>query len=117
MEDLHLNAFGAYNDAKYSSFPASPCYGGQTAAQGCVNGSQNLGGRTIYLAPKWVGSFGGSYKAEVGGDYYLTFNETTNFSSRYITTVDQLPNSYQQGWVTVDASLGFGKNDGPWMWA
>lgn len=118
IQGLQIDASVDYNDAKYLSFTDSPCWGGQTIAEGCSNpvtgAAQNLAGRPLSQAPAWVGSLGASYRTAVTGDYSLAFNENTNFSSGYFTVPDELPGAYQKGWVTIDAGARFGRLDGPW---
>ena len=51
--DLTTLRLGAtYMDAKIEKFPGGPCYSGQTAAQGCVNGAQDLAGADLPNAPE-----------------------------------------------------------------
>ena len=38
-------------DAKIDTFPGGPCYQGQTAAEGCVNGAQDLSGKDLPNSP------------------------------------------------------------------
>jgi iron complex outermembrane receptor protein len=119
VEGLQLNGFVAYNRAQFTSFPFSPCWGGQTAAQGCVAGpkgsqTQNLAGHTPYQAPRWAGSLGAAFDQPVM-EYSMRFTVDASFSSGYFTVADLLPDSWQGGWVTLDSSLRFGKPDGSWQ--
>ena len=54
FKNLSVNFNAAYIDAKYRDFPNAPCWssGAQTAAQGCVNGIQNLAGVVTPNTPK-----------------------------------------------------------------
>lgn len=119
IEGLKLKGYAAYNRAQFTSFPLSPCWGGQTAAQGCVTNSdgsmtQNLAGQTPYQAPRWAGSFSASYDQPLGRQYRLSYTADATFSSGYYTVADLLPDSWQGSWVTMDASLRFGKVDNSW---
>jgi iron complex outermembrane receptor protein len=118
VEGLQINGFLAYNRTQFTSFPLSPCWGGQTAAEGCVAGAggsqtQNLEGQTPYQAPKWAGSLGVSYDHSVM-NYRAGATIGGTFSSGYFTVADLLPDSWQPGWVTMDGSVHFGKPDGSW---
>ena len=118
VEGLQINTSVAYNEAQFTSFPLSPCWGGQTLAEGCVTNAdgsqtQNLQGRTLYQAPRWAGFVGGSYDRPMG-DYVLGFTVNGTFSSGYFTTAQLLPSGYQGGWVTFDASVHYGKPDRSW---
>jgi iron complex outermembrane recepter protein len=108
-EGLRLNALVAYNDAEFTSFPASPCYGGQTAAQGCVtdasgNQTQDLKGQTPYQAPEWAGTLGVTYERSVG-DWLLGITGNASASSSYFTVAKLTPSSEENGWWTFDAAV------------
>jgi iron complex outermembrane recepter protein len=75
---------------------------------------QNLTGQRLAFAPLWVGSLNVSYEIPVTDTYSLALTENTRLSSGYITVPDNLPDSYQTDWVTFDASMRFGRLNGPW---
>jgi outer membrane receptor protein involved in Fe transport len=118
VEGLQINTSVAYNEAQFTSFPLSPCWGGQTLAQGCVTNAdgsqtQNLAGRTLYQAPRFAGYVGGTYDRTVG-DYIVGLSVNGTFSSGYYTTAQLLPSGFQPDWVTMDASVHLGKSDRSW---
>lgn len=47
MDGLTVGGAFSYTDGKFSDFRNSPCYFQQTAAQGCVGGTQDLSGRRL----------------------------------------------------------------------
>ncbi len=56
-DNLNINFNAAYIDAVFKSYPNAPCYGGQTAAQGCTvspagDQVQNVDGKTMPNSPK-----------------------------------------------------------------
>jgi hypothetical protein len=109
IEGLRVNAQVAYNDAEFTSFPASPCYGGQTAAQGCVSNpdgqqTQDLTGQTPYQAPEWAGTVGVDYERNIG-DWLLGLAFNASASSSYFTVAKLTPSSEEDGWWTFDASV------------
>jgi iron complex outermembrane receptor protein len=116
---LQFDAFVAYNDAWYKSFPTSPCYGGQTLATGCrplapgVNG-QDLGGASLAFAPRWSGNLGVSYEKPVGNDYRITLRGIMSASSRYNFTPANSPHGWQKAWTTLDASISLAREDEAW---
>jgi iron complex outermembrane receptor protein len=119
VRGLQIDGFVAYNDAKFQSFTTSPCYGGQTLATGCRTiapgvTAQDLSGAPLSFAPKWAGNLGASYEMPVARDYRLTFRGTMNASSSYNYTPANSPQGIQKSWVTYDASVTLGKDDGPW---
>ena len=118
VEGLQLNGFIAWNYAAFTSFPFSPCWGGQTVTEGCVSGpdgsqTQNLAGQTLYHAPHWTGSLGANYDLTMR-DHLLGFSLNGVASSGYFTTADLLPSGYQGGWATMDASVRFARPDHAW---
>lgn len=64
---LLMGASFSYTDATFKDFANAPCYFQQTAAQGCVNGMQNLSGRQL------------PYQGEI--QYNVYFDYTKNFGS------------------------------------
>jgi iron complex outermembrane recepter protein len=120
IERLQLNAAVNYNEGKFTSFPTSPCYSGQAAVPGlgCTevdgNFTQDLTGHRLYQAPEWTGTVGVAYTLPLTDSYSARLIENTNFSSGYFTIPDELPGGWQKGYVTFDATLRFGKLDGPW---
>lgn len=115
---LSVNAFVAYNDAKYDTFTTSPCYGGQTLATGCHPVSttvstlvQDLSGKPLQFAPKWTGNLNVAYETPVVDDYRLKLSTTLLSSSRYNYTPANSPNGWQRRWTTVDASIGVASPD------
>jgi iron complex outermembrane receptor protein len=54
-----IDASMSYIDAVFQDFPGGQCYAGQTPAQGCVGGVQNLKGARLPANPKWAFSIGG----------------------------------------------------------
>ena len=114
IEGLTLNALVDMNRAAYTWFPAAPCYGNQPVAAGCINGAQNLAGATPFRAPRWTGQWGGEYRRNVTDKYELAVNTTWNASSPYHTAPELNPTGLQPSYITIDASIRFGKLDGPW---
>jgi iron complex outermembrane receptor protein len=55
----------AYTDAIFSDWPDAPCYAGQTEAQGCVDGEQDLSGASMPNSPKWAAYLAGTYSIPV----------------------------------------------------
>ena len=44
----------AWFQPDFSGWPDAPCYADQTAAQGCVNGVQDLSGADMPFSPDWA---------------------------------------------------------------
>lgn len=116
-----LNVHGSinYTDAHYTRFANAPCFAGQTPAQGCspinaVFSQQNLTGARLAVAPKWTGNFGVGYDMGVGTDLKLGFNADARYSGSYLASGFGNPLSRQKSYVTLDAGVRFGAEDGNW---
>ena len=112
IEGLTLNAFVNYNRAEFTHFPRAPCYGNQPV--GCVNGAQDLKGRTPFRAPRWVAQWGANYRTDVSEDYQIEFSTNWNHTSSYYVAPELGPTSFQDAHLNIDASVRFGKIDGSW---
>ncbi|WP_226633423.1 TonB-dependent receptor [Novosphingobium profundi] len=100
-------------DARIDSFPLGPCYRGQTAAEGCVDGVQDLSGGDLPNAPDFrlTGSlrqtvpFGDS--APVDGFVMVDGSYQTKVSYQ----IDQNPRAAQGGFGLVNLSAGVESKD------
>jgi len=139
IEGLNVHGSLNYNDAKYSNFPAAPCYAGQTPTEGCNlidNGSggyrtltaaeitamtpgtrQNLNGVVLGMAPHWTGSFGVNYETPVGTGLKLGLNVDTRFSSHYLVSGFGAQDSRNGSYATLDAGIRIGAEDDNWQFA
>ena len=61
LENFDVQASLAYTDAIFSDWDDAPCYAQQTAAQGCVNGVQDLSGADMPFSPDWAMFLAGTY--------------------------------------------------------
>lgn len=121
-----LNVHGSinYNRARYSSFPAAPCYAGQSAAEGCnitvtdATGTftrQNLSGASLSVAPEWTGSFGVSYDTLVGDGFKVGVSADARYSDSYLASAFGNADSRVGSYVALDASIRFGAEDDRWQ--
>jgi outer membrane receptor protein involved in Fe transport len=114
VRGLTFTAFINYNDSHYTSFPTSRCYGSQTAAQGCIGGVQDVKGKTLNMAPKWVGNLGGTYEWDVNDNYRAAFTAGVKYSSSYLPSSELNPAGRQKAYALLDLALRFGPTDGRW---
>jgi iron complex outermembrane receptor protein len=118
LEGLSISGAVAYNKGKYTSFPAAPCYNGQTPAQGCniVNGNpqQDLGGTELIRAPKWNLSGSFNYETPLGGALKLGLSGGVNYSSSFLTDATSAPQSRMHKYALVDATARIGDADDAW---
>lgn len=113
IEPLELSLNGAYTDSEYKSFTGAPCWGGQTAAQGCAGGIQNLSGRQISRAPELQFIVDGKYTIGFHG-YDLSFGGKVFWSDEYFIDTELSPFGIQDSFHKIDASIKLASKDGTW---
>ncbi len=113
---LTLRGTASYNDAHYDRFPGAQCYTGQTAAQGCVavgnTTSQDLSGRRVYRAPKFIGTAGVLKTFDLSPDIATTLNADVRYTTGYYSGLNLNPVSYQDGFLSLNAGARFDMGDG-----
>lgn len=137
VDGLSVRGSLGYNDAHYTSFPAAPCWGGQSQAQGCnvfrffdsarqeytqrpcntpgeTCQAQNLAGRPTALAPEWVAALQANYEARLTENLQLALAASVNYSGSYMTSIVANPYSVQDAYATFDASVGLSNEAGSW---
>jgi iron complex outermembrane receptor protein len=119
INGLRINGDVNYNDSYYSKFNA-PCYVGQSIAEGCsltpVAGAftqQDLSGREVTNAPKWVGSLGFSYSMPIAWGR-LEFGADGVYKSVYNASSDLTPGALQNASTTLSAQVRLISADGHW---
>lgn len=113
-DQLRLRSQIGYNRAKYLSFPNSPCYLLQTAAEGCVGRAQDLGGRPLTRAPKLAFSVGASYDQPIGNELNLGVDVDVSHTSSYFRQENQHPLSRQPSYELLNAAIRLGQIDKGW---
>ncbi len=119
VSGLSMNGAISYSDAKYSNFRTSPCYGGQTIAQGCnlsSNGTfftnQDLSGQRLVRAPRWAGAVGANYNLKRENRDELNLAVDGNYTSSFFTDGLNAPGGIQRGYWLLDASAGYQFHNG-----
>jgi outer membrane receptor protein involved in Fe transport len=87
---------------------------GCSAAPGTTAKVQNLSGRPLYRAPKWLATVGPVYEFSVAGSLRATVNADLRYTSSYYTGLNLNPLSYQAGFTTVNAGARLGADDDKW---
>jgi outer membrane receptor protein involved in Fe transport len=105
LPGLLLRGSTSYNKAAYTSFPNAQCFTGQTAAEGCVNGLQNLSGTPLPRAPHWTGDLGVSYDQKLFDDWNVGLTGDLRYSSRYQASGNYSPWGWQDSFQTFNASV------------
>ena len=120
IDGLRFSFSGSYNDAIYASFSDAPDSADNASGN---KATQNLSGKVLPNAPKWIGYIGFDYTAPlphslVGGDLpaglsWYAFGSQT-YRSR--TDLDGLlsPWGIQSDYGLTNAGIGIRRDDGKW---
>lgn len=109
-----------YNKSKYDSFlythptavfgpPTTGC-----AVSAPANGSQEVdcSGFQLVRSPTWTGTASYSRTFELGGGDKITAGISGQFASSSFLSIDFIPTTKQDSYVTLDADLGYTTKDG-----
>ena len=114
-----LSLSAAYIDAKFVNYTGAPCYGLQTAAEGCVtpaNGaspSQNVSGATMPNSPKFKGVAGIERRIPFPGySYEGVLGGTYTYRTRAQMLPDQNPYAIQSGFGLLNLRVGIESTNG-----
>ena len=110
--DLSLRGSLTYVPLRYSSFPGSQCYTGQTTATGCVNGFQDLSHKSFGGSPLSI-NLGATWNHQLTQAYSLMLNGDVEI---YDATplVNGAPNTSTPSHAVANMTAKFYQNDGPW---
>jgi len=117
---LTFRGSASYDQAYFEEFDAAQCYTGQTVAQGCVAApvtgakTQNLSGRPLYRAPKWLLTSGAAYDFAVTSGLRLAVNGDLRFTSGYYTGLNLNPLSYQSNFTTFNSGIRLSPDSDRW---
>ncbi len=110
---FRLDLAGAYLDSTYDDFRNASCWFGQTAAQGCVGGVQDLTGAPTQFAPEWSGNLALGWERQVG-TLTLRARVEADLTTRYFIPSDNDPNVVQGGFTKYHARVGVAGADDRW---
>lgn len=103
-----------YLDSKYDSFPGAACYTGQTAADGCVGGVQDLGGTTLQYAPEWSGAFNLDWRDTVTSGFEGFAQGSVRYVGEQLIAPDGNPVHLIDAYTKVDLRVGVTPVNGNW---
>jgi len=101
-DGLTLTANGSYNDAHYTSYPNAPPPAGEPASVV----TQNLTGRPVFQAPKWVANVTGRYEWEVANNIKPYAQLQYTYRSSVFGDVQDSPGSLIPAYSLVNARVG-----------
>lgn len=113
VDGLSLSSGVAFSISEYDTFRPS-CYTGQTAAEGCVNGTFDASGRRLPLAPEWTANLGADYAHSLSPSVDLRLNTMVSYNGGYEISPDLFPNSKQDPYFIFDAGVALAADNDRW---
>lgn len=127
VQGLNVHGSASYNKANYTKF-FGPCFTGQKPTEGCsflnsagglptvgqIPAFQDLAGAPLSVAPRWTGTLGVGYETSVGASNIIGLSVDGRYSGSYLGSAFGNPDSRQEAYATLDATLRFGPEDRRW---
>jgi iron complex outermembrane receptor protein len=114
-EYLDVNLGYAFIDATIDEFPRAPCYTGQTPAEGCVDGAQDLGGAELPFSPDHRFTAFARQVIPFSGQSFNGFVQVNgSWQSEQQYTLANDPRSIQEGYGIINGAVGLRDKDGRW---
>ncbi len=111
IEGLGISGNLAYLDAQYTDDFIQP---GPDGLRGTADDT-NLDGRRASQAPEWAGNVAFDWTIPVGDNFELLAAGNVAYNDGYITDEQTLNDDFvQDSFFTLDATVGFGAEDGSW---
>lgn len=104
--DLSLNGGLAWNRAIMEEFPNASCFQGQTVAEGCVAGVQNLSGERLFNAPEWNWNVTAQYDVPLTAEYTAFVTGAYRWQSEVVYNLLQDPASVQESYGIASLAIG-----------
>lgn len=106
-ENWMLTGGFAYTKADIDSWKGAQCWSGQTAAQGCVNGLQDLSGKEMANSPDLKGAFALEYNQPISDTNLEFFSSLAyQWQSESFYDIKGDPESTQGAYGTANINLG-----------
>ena len=104
---LTLSGGVAYTDAVFDEFSGANCYIGQTAAEGCIGGVQDLAGKDVPNSPDWKYNLVARYEFPISDAGYQGFVQGAYvWQDDVVMREDNNPKTIQESYGLFDLSAG-----------
>lgn len=102
-----------WNIAEFDEFPNAQCFAGQTEAEGCVGGVQDIAGDPLVFAPELSGSLGVDLRIPMGSAVAFQASYDAVYTDDYRVGVDPSFVTQDSFW-RHNARAGVVAQDGSW---
>lgn len=109
-----LDASLAWLDARYDRHPGAACHFGQTPAQGCLAGRQDLAGHPTQFSPRWSAAARLTRHQPLTADLDLSISLNWLFRDRQAIASDADPFLFQGAYSKFNLHLALGGPARPW---
>ena len=116
-EDLLVDFSFVYLDAKYIDFATAQCRFANPRPNPDIPGVCILSGEPLLFSPELSGVFNLDYTRPLNNGYQLGFGLDLIFSDEYFVAADNDPNTLQDDFVKLNASISFGPADEKWSFS
>lgn len=106
-EGFDIFASAAYIDATIREYSDAECYAGQTVAQGCVDGLQDLAGADLPNSPDFKFNIGGAYETPITNNFAVFLNANYAWQGDTQYGLANSPRSIQPAYGIANLSAGF----------
>ena len=115
VDHIRLSFGATYLDSIYTNNTGAPGLDGCTGLAGCPT-VQNLTGMALQFAPKLQGNAGVQWKSgPIGNDLVLVLGASEHFTSGFLTSNNDNPQSRLPGYATTDLRLGLSPAGDRWL--
>jgi iron complex outermembrane receptor protein len=105
-ENWMLTGGLAYTKAEIDTWVGAQCWSGQTAAQGCVAGVQDLSGQEMSNSPDMKGSFALEYNTNISDNHEFFGSLAYQWQSEMFYDLKGDPESTQDAYGIANLNLG-----------
>ncbi len=109
-----LNGGVSYTDAYYDNYTDGQCWPGQTVAEGCTDGTQDLSGEQISNAPEWKISVQSRYDIVLDAPFDAFVSGTYRWQDQSPGNVNHWAPLDHDSYGILDLVVGLEADDGRW---
>lgn len=110
-----INAGYAYTDAIYESYAGAQCYPGQSEAEGCFGGAQDISGNQVANAPKHKFTLQTRYDMDLSSSFLSYVGGSYRYQSDSPSDLNGDPRTERESYGILDLFAGVESTSGSWQ--